>query len=109
MKLTLKIWRQKNAKAAGQIRHLPVDDVNADMSILEMLDMLNEHLIAKGEEPVAFEHDCREGICGIVRLHDQRRRPRPACRHHRLPAHHAPFQRWRRAVLEPWRARPFPS
>ena len=64
MRILLDIWRQKNAHAAGQMIRYELPDVNPDMSFLEMLDVLNESLIAKGDDPVAFEHDCREGICG---------------------------------------------
>jgi succinate dehydrogenase / fumarate reductase iron-sulfur subunit len=68
MKLTLQIWRQKNAKAAGKIVEYPIDGIEEDMSFLEMLDVLNEKLINKGDEPVSFDHDCREGICGSCSL-----------------------------------------
>ena len=64
MKLTLKIWRQKSPREAGAFVTYSMDDVNPEMSMLECLDVLNEKLIERGEEPVAFEHDCREGICG---------------------------------------------
>jgi succinate dehydrogenase iron-sulfur subunit len=64
MNLTLHIWRQKNASDKGKMVRYDAKDVNPDMSFLEMLDVLNEELITKGEEPVVFEHDCREGICG---------------------------------------------
>src|ERR1700745_1716104 len=64
MKLSLKIWRQKDTDTAGRFVTYPVDNVSGDMSFLEMLDVLNEELTNRGEEPVAFEHDCREGICG---------------------------------------------
>ena len=64
MRITLHIWRQPNAKTPGKMVKYEVPDVNHEMSFLEMLDVLNESLIAKGEEPVAFDHDCREGICG---------------------------------------------
>src|SRR5258705_12082541 len=64
MKLKLRIWRQNNSRAAGRFVSYQVDGVTPDMSFLEMLDVLNEQLIGRGEEPVAFEHDCREGICG---------------------------------------------
>src|SRR5690606_36398813 len=63
VKVTLRIWRQKNAKQPGKLESYPVDVV-PEMSFLEALDTLNERLISKGDEPVAFEHDCREGICG---------------------------------------------
>ena len=68
MKLTLQIWRQKNAKAEGKIVEYPIDGIEGDMSFLEMLDVLNEKLINKGDEPVSFDHDCREGICGTCSL-----------------------------------------
>ena len=68
MKLTLQIWRQKDAKAEGKIVEYPLDGIEGDMSFLEMLDVLNEQLINKGDEPVSFDHDCREGICGSCSL-----------------------------------------
>ncbi len=68
MKLTLQIWRQKDAKATGKIVEYPLDGIEGDMSFLEMLDVLNEQLINKGDEPVSFDHDCREGICGSCSL-----------------------------------------
>src|SRR3989475_11268552 len=79
MKLTLKIWRQKNTSEAGRFVSYQVDGVTPDMSFLEMLDVLNEQLIERREQPVAFEHDCREGICGSGGLPPQRgaRRPPP--------------------------------
>ncbi len=69
MKLTLKIWRQKNADTKGKLVDYQIDGIEGDMSFLEMLDVLNEQLINKGEEPVAFDHDCREGICGTCSLY----------------------------------------
>ncbi|OBX25306.1 succinate dehydrogenase / fumarate reductase iron-sulfur subunit [Gelidibacter algens] len=68
MKLTLKIWRQKNADTKGKLVDYQIDGIDGDMSFLEMLDVLNGQLINKGEEPVAFDHDCREGICGSCSL-----------------------------------------
>lgn len=64
MKLTLKIWRQDSANSKGKMQTYPIDGIEGDMSFLEMLDVLNEGLINKGETPVEFDHDCREGICG---------------------------------------------
>jgi succinate dehydrogenase / fumarate reductase iron-sulfur subunit len=69
MNLTLKIWRQKNANDKGKIVDYPVSGISPDMSFLEMFDVLNQELIEKGEEPVAFDHDCREGICGTCSLY----------------------------------------
>ncbi len=68
MKLTLRVWRQKNADADGTMSTYEVDGISPDMSFLEMLDTLNEELILKGEDPVAFYYDCREGICGACSL-----------------------------------------
>jgi len=68
MKMTLNIWRQDNAKAKGDFVKYPLDDISPDMSFLEMLDVLNEGLIKKGDEPFAFDYDCREGICGACSL-----------------------------------------
>ena len=69
MNLTLKIWRQKNARKKGKIVKYPISGISPDMSFLEMLDVLNIQLIELGEEPVAFDHDCREGICGSCSLY----------------------------------------
>ena len=64
MNFTLKIWRQKDAQSKGQFKTYQISDISADSSFLEMIDELNEHLVKKGEDPVHFDHDCREGICG---------------------------------------------
>lgn len=64
MKITLKVWRQKDHQSKGEFRTYQLNDVSSDMSFLEMFDILNRDLILKGEDPVAFDHDCREGICG---------------------------------------------
>ena len=68
MKLNLKIWRQKGNKTKGQFQAYQIDNVSSHMSFLEMLDVLNEQLVSEKQEPVAFEHDCREGICGACSL-----------------------------------------
>ncbi|WP_433548944.1 succinate dehydrogenase/fumarate reductase iron-sulfur subunit [Streptomyces sp. CA-294286] len=68
MRLTLRVWRQKNPNTPGQMVSYDVDDISADMSFLEMLDTLNEELILRGDDPIAFDHDCREGICGACSL-----------------------------------------
>ncbi len=85
-----------------------MDDVNPDMSMLECLDVLNEKLIERGEEPIAFEHDCREGICGSCgfMINGVAHGPQPATTVCQL--HHAPLQRRRGTVIEPWRASAFP-
>lgn len=108
MRLTLEIWRQKNRDAAGRFVTYEVDDISPDMSFLEMLDVLNERLIEKGEEPVAFESDCREGICGCCGVmingvaHGPRRRTATCGLHMRH------FKDGDRIRIEPWRARAFP-
>ncbi|MCG8526015.1 MAG: 2Fe-2S iron-sulfur cluster-binding protein, partial [Opitutales bacterium] len=68
MNLTVKVWRQKDANSEGKLVPYEVKDVSEDISFLEMLDILNEDLVAKNEEPIAFDHDCREGICGMCSL-----------------------------------------
>ena len=68
MKLNLKIWRQRNAQDTGKIVDYQIDHVESDMSFLEMMDVLNQQLIKKGDDPVAFDHDCREGICGMCSM-----------------------------------------
>ena len=69
MNLTLKIWRQKNANEKGKIVEYKATDISPDMSFLEMMDVVNTDIISKGEEPVAFDHDCREGICGSFSMY----------------------------------------
>jgi succinate dehydrogenase / fumarate reductase iron-sulfur subunit len=108
MKMTLKIWRQKSASEKGVFVRYPVDDVDPEMSILECLDVLNETLILKGEAPVAFEHDCREGICGscgfvINGIPHGPERATTACQ---LTMRH--FKEGDELTLEPWRAKAFP-
>ena len=79
MNFTLKIWRQKDAKAKGAFETYKVENISADTSFLEMLDILNNNLIHEGKEPVAFDHDCREGICGMCSMYINRgTAPRPA-------------------------------
>ena len=108
MKLTLKIWRQKNSIEKGAFIKYPVDDVDPEMSVLECLDVLNESLILRGEVPVAFEHDCREGICGscgfvINGVAHGPERGTTACQ---LTMRH--FKDGDELTLEPWRAKAFP-
>jgi succinate dehydrogenase iron-sulfur subunit len=108
MKLTLHIWRQKNSKARGKMVRYELPDVNEHMSFLEMLDVLNEGLMAKGEDPVAFEHDCREGICGscgfmINGVAHGPQRSTTVCQ-----LHMRHFKDGQELWLEPWRAKAFP-
>ena len=108
MNLTLHIWRQRNASEKGRMVRYELPDVNPEMSFLEMLDVLNENLIAKGEEPVAFDHDCREGICGMCGFmingaaHGPQRGTTVCQLHMRY------FKDGDVLYLEPWRARAFP-
>src|ERR1700753_3410641 len=108
MKLTLKIWRQKSRKDAGKFVTYPVDNVSSEMSMLECLDVLNESLIERGEEPVAFEHDCREGICGSCgfMINGVAHGPLPATTVCQLTLRH--FKDGQEVYIEPWRAKAFP-
>src|SRR6266478_7390900 len=108
MRVTLKIWRQTGRKDSGKFVSYPFDKVNPDMSVLECLDVLNEGLIGKGEEPVAFEHDCREGICGSCgfMINGVAHGPLPATTVCQLHMRH--FKDGDVLYLEPWRARAFP-
>lgn len=108
MKLLLKIWRQKNAQDKGGIVEYPLDNVSPDMSFLEMLDVLNQQLINKGEEPVAFDHDCREGICGTCSLYINGRAHGPDRRITACQLHMRSFKDGDTIYIEPWRASAFP-
>lgn len=108
MKLTLKIWRQANAKAKGQMVTYPVDGIEDDMSFLEMLDVLNEGLINKGEEPVVFDHDCREGICGSCSLQINGEPHGPDRLVTTCQLHMRMFNDRDTIVIEPFRAKAFP-
>jgi succinate dehydrogenase / fumarate reductase, iron-sulfur subunit len=108
MKLTLHIWRQKSRTAAGRLVSYEIDGVSPDMSFLEMLDTLNERLVHQGEEQVAFDHDCREGICGscammINGLAHGPERATTACQ-----LHMRSFRDGDHIYIEPWRAAAFP-
>ena len=108
MNLTLRIWRQQNAAAPGRFEICEAREVNPDMSFLEMLDVVNEGLIARGEEPIAFDSDCREGICGTCSLvidgiaHGGQRGTTVCQLHMRH------FRDGQTITIEPWRARSFP-
>ena len=108
MNLTLHVWRQRNARAEGRFVTYTASDISPDISFLEMLDVVNEGLIAKGEDPIAFDHDCREGICGACGVvidgapHGPRRSTTTCQLHMRS------FTDGAEVTLEPWRARAFP-
>ncbi len=108
MEFTLKIWRQKNTKAKGKFVTYKVSNISSDSSFLEMLDVLNEQLIAKNEEPVAFDHDCREGICGCCSLYINGRPHGPDEEITVCQLHMRVFKDGETIVIEPWRAKPFP-
>ena len=108
MNLTLKIWRQKNASDKGKIVDYPMSDVSPDMSFLEMLDVLNQDLIEKGEEPVAFDHDCREGICGSCSLQINGEPHGPDRLVTTCQLHMRKFNDGDTIVIEPFRAKAFP-
>ena len=108
MKLTLKVWRQPNAQARGAFVDYSLSDISADMSFLEMLDTLNEQLIARGEEPVAFDHDCREGICGACGVVVNGRPHGPRDRTTACQLHMRSFKDGDTLTIEPWRAAAFP-
>ena len=108
MKLTLKIWRQKNAQDKGGIVEYPIDGIEPDMSFLEMLDVLNESLINKGEEPVAFDHDCREGICGMCSLFINGEAHGPDRGVTTCQLHMRMFKDGDTIFIEPFRAKAFP-
>ena len=108
MDLTLKIWRQKNAKAKGTMETYPVKDISEDMSFLEMLDVLNEQLINDGKEPVAFDHDCREGICGMCSLYINGQAHGPDREITTCQLHMRSFKDGDTIFIEPWRAAAFP-
>jgi succinate dehydrogenase / fumarate reductase iron-sulfur subunit len=108
VRFTLRIWRQDDGSAEGGLRTYDVDDVSADMSFLEMLDVLNERLIADGEEPVAFDHDCREGICGMCGMMINGVAHGPARATTTCQLHMRSFTDGDTITVEPWRARPFP-
>ncbi|MFC7385948.1 succinate dehydrogenase/fumarate reductase iron-sulfur subunit [Sphaerisporangium rhizosphaerae] len=108
MNLTLKVWRQNGPADSGRMVTYQVTDVSPDMSFLEMLDVLNERLILEGEDPVAFDHDCREGICGMCGMvingvaHGEQRATTTCQLHMRH------FEDGATVTIEPWRAAPFP-
>ncbi len=108
MDLTLKIWRQANAQAKGKFETYVVKDVSTESSFLEMLDIMNNQLIHEGKEPVAFDHDCREGICGACSLRINGHAHGPESEVTTCQLHMRNFKDGDTIVVEPWRSRAFP-
>jgi succinate dehydrogenase / fumarate reductase, iron-sulfur subunit len=108
MDFTLKIWRQENAKAKGKFVTYQIKNISPDCSFLEMLDQLNEQLIDKIEKPVCFDHDCREGICGMCSLYINGRPHGPDSSVTTCQLHMRKFNDGDTIIVEPWRARSFP-
>ncbi|MGC4020831.1 MAG: succinate dehydrogenase/fumarate reductase iron-sulfur subunit [Cyclobacteriaceae bacterium] len=107
MKITLKVWRQKSRDVKGEFKTYQADHVSSDMSFLEMLDVLNTSLIKKGEEPIHFDHDCREGICGMCSLYINGR-PHGPLQTTTCQLHMRTFKDGETITVEPWRAKAFP-
>ncbi len=108
LNLTLRVWRQKGANGEGKFVDYQLSDVSTDSSFLEMMDLLNNQLESKGEEPVAFDHDCREGICGACSMFINGQPHGPERGTTACQLHMRSFQDGDTIVIEPWRARPFP-
>jgi len=108
MKLKLHVWRQKDAKSSGKMVSYDTPDISPDMSFLEMLDVVNEGLQQKGEEPIAFDHDCREGICGSCSLMINGHAHGPDSGTTACQLHMRRFKEGQDITIEPWRARAFP-
>ena len=107
MKITLKVWRQKSKDSKGEFKTYQHDHVSPDMSFLEMIDVLNESLVKKGEESIAFDHDCREGICGTCSLYINGR-PHGPLQTTTCQLHMRSFKDGETITVEPWRAKSFP-
>lgn len=108
MKFNLKVWRQKNTNTPGKLVDYSIDNINADQSFLEMVDVLNNNLVRKGEVPIAFDHDCREGICGSCSMYIDGRAHGP---HHAATTcqlYMRTFKDGDTIYIEPWRAKAFP-
>jgi succinate dehydrogenase / fumarate reductase iron-sulfur subunit len=108
MNLTLKVWRQKDGKSKGALESYPIKDVSEHSSFLEMLDMLNEQLINDGKEPVAFDHDCREGICGMCSLYINGEAHGPDRNVTTCQLHMRMFKDGETIYIEPWRSKALP-
>lgn len=108
MNLTLKVWRQKNKDTKGSFATYNVKDISSEMSFLEMIDVLNEDLIKEGQDPIAFDHDCREGICGMCSMYVNGRPHGPWQRNTVCQLHMRAYKDGDTIVIEPWRANSFP-
>src|SRR5690349_17664385 len=108
MKITLKVWRQKDKNSKGSMKTYELGHVSEDMSFLEMFDVLNNDLVTKGEDPVAFDHDCREGICGMCSMVINGRPHGPLKNTTVCQLHMRHFKDGDTIVVEPWRAKAFP-
>lgn len=108
LNLTLKVWRQKNNKEKGQMETYQVSNISPDSSFLEMMDILNEQLIAEDKEPVAFDHDCREGICGMCSMFINGEAHGPGKEITTCQLHMREFKNGETIYIEPWRAKAFP-
>jgi succinate dehydrogenase / fumarate reductase, iron-sulfur subunit len=105
--ITLKVWRQKNSKSAGAFESYPVKNISTEMSFLEMIDVLNEELIREGKDPIAFDHDCREGICGMCSMYINGRPHGPWEANTTCQLHMRAYKDGDVIVVEPWRANAF--
>ena len=108
MKLKLNVWRQRNGASSGAFVSYDANDVSKDMSFLEMLDVLNEELMGKGQDPIAFDHDCREGICGSCSMVINGRPHGPQKNTTACQLHMRQFKDGDEITIEPWRAKAFP-
>jgi succinate dehydrogenase / fumarate reductase iron-sulfur subunit len=108
MNLTLKVWRQQNAQDKGGFETYQVKDISSEMSFLEMFDVLNEQLINDGKEPITFDHDCREGICGACSMHINGQAHGPWGQTTTCQLHMRAYKDGDTIVVEPWRAKAFP-
>lgn len=108
MNLTLKVWRQKNSQAQGSMETYKVSDISPDSSFLEMMDILNEQLVGENNEPVAFDHDCREGICGSCSMYINGEAHGPVKGVTTCQLHMRSFKDGDTIYIEPWRAKAFP-
>jgi succinate dehydrogenase / fumarate reductase, iron-sulfur subunit len=108
MNLNLRVWRQKNSQAEGKLENYQVKNISSEMSFLEMIDVLNEQLIEEGKEPITFDHDCREGICGMCSMYINGRAHGPWKGNTTCQLHMREYKDGDTITIEPWRANGFP-